>query len=91
MMYTNRENIPAERRASAVSRFVSWYSGAKLAQTSTPYADQHIRNSHINATPMSLKPSTLAYSTLVLSHLPVRNGQHDEDEERHDRASTPVT
>ena len=36
--------------ASAVSRLVSWYSGAKVAQISVPYADQHMMNSHISAT-----------------------------------------
>ena len=35
-MYTNSENTAALLSAFAVSRFVSWYSGAKLAQTSIP-------------------------------------------------------
>ena len=56
-MYTNNENAAALFSAFAVSRFVSWYSGAKLAQTSIPYADQHMMNSHISAIERSLKPS----------------------------------
>ena len=34
--YTSSENVAADRSAKAVSRFVSWYSGAKLAHTSIP-------------------------------------------------------
>src|SRR6185437_4028203 len=34
--------IAATRRALPVSRAVSWYSGANVAQHSIPYDDQHI-------------------------------------------------
>src|SRR5215813_14420357 len=37
--YTSREKIADLRRASAVSRCVFWYSGAKVAAASTPYED----------------------------------------------------
>ena len=62
-MNTKSENDAVERSASAVSRFVSWYSGAKLAHTSTPYADQPMMNSHISATEMLLKYPPFGFAT----------------------------
>ncbi len=78
-MYTNSENAAALLSALAVSRFVSWYSGAKLAQTSIPYADQHMMNSHISATERSLKPrdgspALWTYSRFELDQSPVKYG-----------------
>src|SRR6478735_5607739 len=46
-MYVKIEKIAAARSAFAVSRAGSWYSGAKVAQHSKPYDDQHIRYSHV--------------------------------------------
>ena len=38
-----RRTAPRVRSAMRVSRCVSWYSGAKVATTSIPYDDQHMK------------------------------------------------
>src|SRR5829696_9763277 len=47
--YTTAENSAAVRSAMRVSRWVSWYSGAKVATTSIPYDDQHMKYSQTSA------------------------------------------
>jgi hypothetical protein len=48
-MYTASEKSAADRSASFVSRTVSLYSGANVAQVSTPHADQAISQSQTSA------------------------------------------
>ena len=58
-----------------MSRFVSWYSGAKLAHTSIPYADQHMMKSHIAERPNRLElasPPTSSNVTFELDQSPVK-------------------
>src|SRR3954453_2207754 len=43
--YTAAQNSADERSAFGVSRSVSWNSGANVATTSIPYADQHMKSS----------------------------------------------
>ena len=61
-----------------MSRTVSLYSGAKVAQTSTPQADQHISQSQTSASwrpPHASPESPSLFVRLALSKLPFRNGR----------------
>ena len=49
--------MAATRSALGVSRAVSWYSGANVAQHSIPYDDQHIAYSHTMISVKLLVPS----------------------------------
>ena len=61
-----------------MSRAVSLYSGAKVAHTSTPQADQHISQSQTSAScrpPQLGSVALIVLSRLALSKLPFRNGR----------------
>ena len=61
-----------------MSRAVSLYSGANVAQTSTPHADQHMIQSQTSASwrPPQASPGSFSeYVRLALSKLPFRNGR----------------
>ena len=49
-MHTNSMNAAALRSARAVSRLVSWYSGANVAHASVPYVDHARMNMYTIAT-----------------------------------------
>ncbi len=52
--------MAATRSALPVSRAVSWYSGANVAQHSMPYDDQHMTYSHTITSLMPLFPRSSA-------------------------------
>ena len=61
-----------------MSRTVSLYSGANVAQTSTPQADQHISHSQTSAIwspPQASPASPSLFVRFALSKLPFRNGR----------------
>src|SRR4029079_16136445 len=87
-MYTTSERSAAERSASFVSRAVSLYSGAKVAQTSTPQADQHISHNHTSESwspPQDGSVALMVLSRFALSKLPLRNGRIIITKKRHTR------
>ena len=53
--------MAATRSAFGVSRAVSWYSGAKVAQHSIPYLDQHIAYSQTITNVKLLVPRASAF------------------------------
>ena len=63
------------RSAFVVSRSVSWNSGANVATTSMPYADQHMKYSHVMTSGM---PPLAPMSQLRLEpwKSPVRYGMN---------------
>ena len=67
--------MAATRSALGVSLAVSWYSGAKVAQHSIPYDDQHIVYSQTIIRVKLATPSEPAVALMLswrfaLSHLP---------------------
>ena len=68
------QNSADTRSAFAVSRSVSWNSGAKVATTSIPYADQHMKYSHVRAS-ASPPPSLIPQVKFALFQSPVRYGK----------------
>ena len=68
------QNSADTRSALAVSRSVSWNSGANVATTSMPYADQHMKYSHVSAS-ASPPPAPIAQVKFALFQSPVRYGK----------------
>src|SRR3954452_6190213 len=73
--YTAAQNSAAERSALGVSRSVSWNSGAKVATTSIPYADQHMKYSHTR-TSASPPPEPIDHVMFELDQSPVMYGRN---------------
>src|SRR4051795_11040392 len=87
--YTAAQNSADERSARGVSRSVSWNSGANVATTSMPYADQHMKNSQtrISARP---PPEPIDHVMFELDQSPVMYGRNiSTNAGMHSRA--PVT
>src|SRR3954469_11946502 len=73
--YTAAQKSAAERSAFGVSRSVSWNSGANVATTSIPYADQHMKYSH-TSTSASPPPEPIDHVMFELDQSPVRYGRN---------------
>src|SRR3954470_3559991 len=73
--YTAAQNSADERSAFGVSRSVSWNSGANVATTSMPYADQHMKYSHTR-TSGSRRPDPIYRVLFELSQSPVTYGRN---------------
>src|SRR3954451_12519940 len=73
--YTAAQNSADERSALGVSRSVSRNSGANVATTSIPYADQHMMYSHTR-TSASPPPEPIDHVMFELDQSPVRYGRN---------------
>src|SRR3954453_17225235 len=73
--YTAAQNSADERSAFGVSRSVSRNSGANVATTSMPYADQHMKYSQ-TSTSASPPPEPIDQVMFELDQSPVRYGRN---------------
>ena len=73
--YTATQNSADERSAFGVSFSVSWNSGANVATTSIPYADQHMKYSHV-ITSGSPPPEPISHVMFELCQSPVTYGRN---------------
>src|SRR3954447_24684758 len=73
--YTGAQNRPDARSAFGVSRSVSWNSGANVATTSMPYADQHMKYSHTR-TSARPPPDPIDHVMFELDQSPVMYGRN---------------
>ena len=63
------------RSAFGVSRSVSWNSGANVATTSIPYADQHMKYSHVSTSGRP-PPVPMFHCMFELCQSPVMYGRN---------------